>query len=211
MTNAQAETLKVVGNDLFKAGQYADAIAKSARDLAQALRGKPNWLGNEQAHDLHQLGNIFNDAAKKAATSSQPIIQDETDPARRVPSPRVPMQASTSQRVDLSSPQAEPEQHQEPEQIVEFPSEQIVESPPRLIVDSVKRSFAKEKQRGLLKELKNLQPENIQVDEAPQPRCRIRHVVLQHLLFHTYFVLSPDSPVVLLLNIGFDNHVTELI
>ena len=26
MTNAQAETLKVVGNDLFKAGQYADVI-----------------------------------------------------------------------------------------------------------------------------------------------------------------------------------------
>ena len=54
-----------------------------------------------------------------------------------------------------------------------FPSEQIVESPPRLIVGSGKRSFAKEKQRGLLKELKNLQPENIQVDEAP-PATRTR-------------------------------------
>ena len=59
--------------------------------------------------------------------------------------------------------------------IVDSPQEQIVESPPQLIVESksLKHSFAQEKKRGLLKELKHLEPENNQVDEAP-PASRTR-------------------------------------
>ncbi len=158
-----------------------DAITKAANALKQAIKGKQDWLGDQQAHDLQYLSDLTKAVAasysqkQSSATHSKPPTTSNT----AVSSPRVPKSEVSSPRVATPSQRVEQEQVVEfpsgPEQVVEYPSEQIVESPPELIVESKpqKRSFAQEKRRGLLKELKHLEPSNSQVDEAP-PASRTR-------------------------------------
>ena len=47
----------------FTAG---DALSRAAHDLIKALKGKPNWLNDGQAHDLTKLGSILSDVATSA-------------------------------------------------------------------------------------------------------------------------------------------------
>jgi len=158
-----------------------DAITKAANALTQAIKGKQDWLGDQQAQDLQYLSELTKAVAssysQKQASATHPKPKTTSNTA--VSSSRVPKPEVSSPRVDIPSQRVEQEQVVEfpnqSEQIVDSPQEQIVESPPQLIVESKppKRSFAQEKKRGLLKELKHLEPENNQVDEAP-PANRTR-------------------------------------
>ena len=75
MTNAQAETLKVVGNDLFKAGQYADAIAKY--DAASELEINVPVYQSNAAACWDKLGDYENmeKAARKCISADNKFVK----------------------------------------------------------------------------------------------------------------------------------------
>ena len=63
-----------------------DTIAKAANDLATALKGKNNWLEDEQKHDLQCLSKIFSKVAATKSNSPQPpttLANQETHPNLR--------------------------------------------------------------------------------------------------------------------------------
>ena len=60
-----------------------DAIAKAAHDLTAAIKGRQNWLGDEQKHDLQQLSNIFNEIATTKRQPQEQLADKETHPNLR--------------------------------------------------------------------------------------------------------------------------------
>ncbi|KAL7529278.1 hypothetical protein ACHAWF_002917, partial [Thalassiosira exigua] len=74
-----------------------DAISRAAHDLIKALKSKPNWLNDGQAHDLQKLGNILSDVATSADEENSPAPA-----SKEVRQPRVAVGATAREGVRQS-------------------------------------------------------------------------------------------------------------
>ncbi|KAL7525184.1 hypothetical protein ACHAXR_004198, partial [Thalassiosira sp. AJA248-18] len=143
-----------------------DVVSKAAHDLIEALKGKNNWLGQEQERDLKQLSSIFKEVATAKQNSPQQVKVVDAHPESRVPSPRVP--TSRVQAEDDATTRQPTEAAAQEQVVASIPEGLMASIPEGLIVESAANGLPKRLQR----ELKGLDSNGDHDDSPPASGTR---------------------------------------